>query len=71
MSMKEVKSYLTGKFYRDNTTFEKFLLYKVCYPIVNKIGLNRKFNLFIHKMGMYAELPNQACQWCGKNHRKE
>lgn len=55
--------------YKDNTPLEKFFLYKLIYPIVNKIGLNRKFNLLRHKLGFYSELPNQLCQWCGENHR--
>ena len=67
--MKKVYSHLTGETYKDNTRFEKFLLYKICYPIVNRIGLNRKFNLLVHKFGFYGELPNRLCKWCGQNHR--
>ena len=66
--MKQVKSF-TGEYYKDNTRIEKFFLYKIIYPIVNKIGLNRKFNLWRHKIGMYSELSNGQCQWCGEKHR--
>jgi len=66
--MKQVKSF-TGEYYKDNTMIEKFFLYKIIYPIVNKIGLNRKFNLWRHKIGMYSELSNGRCNWCGEDHR--
>jgi hypothetical protein len=64
------KMSFTGDYYKDNTEFEKFLLYRIIYPIFNKIGLNRKFNLLRHRLGLYAELSNGLCQWCGENHRE-
>jgi hypothetical protein len=67
--MQYKKSFLIKEDYKDNTDFEKFLLYKIIYPIVNRIGLNRKFNLLRHKYGFYAENANGLCQWCGENHR--
>ena len=67
--MKEYKSFIENTSYKDNTPLGKFFLYKIIYPIVNKIGLNRKFNLLRHRIGYYAELQNQCCQWCGENHR--
>ncbi len=67
--MKYKISPLTKEYYKAHTKFEDFILYKICYPIVNKIGLNRKFNLLIHKKGFYAESTNGLCQWCGENHR--
>jgi len=58
-----------GGYYKDNTRIEKFFLHKIIYPIVNKIGLTRKANLWRHKIGMYSELSNGRCEWCGEDHR--
>jgi hypothetical protein len=67
--MIKLKSPLEGAtYYYDNTPVGKFILYKILYPIVNSIGLNRPFNLLRHKLGYYAELSNGRCQWCGKQH---
>jgi len=69
--MKEYKSLLIkNTTYKDNTPLGKFFLYNIIYPIVNRIGLNRNFNLLRHRLGFYAENQNQTCQWCGENHRK-
>lgn len=57
-----------GKYYNDNTELGKLLLYKIIYPIVNGIRLNRRFNLLRHRLGYYAENSNGLCQWCGKDH---
>lgn len=56
-------------YYKDNTAFGKFLLYKIFYPIVNNTGLNRAFNLLRHKLGRYNQFPDTRCQWCGKKHK--
>lgn len=66
--MKYIKSPLGEGFYWENTKFEKFLLYKLLYPVLNMVGLNRKFNLLRHRLGLYAELSNGLCQWCGQRH---
>ena len=49
---------------------ESFLLYKIIYPIVNTIGLNRQFNLFYHWLGLYHERHDRSCWWCGENHHE-
>lgn len=67
MNMKEVKNF-EGKYYLDNTDFEKFMLYKILYPVVNFIGLNRPFNLLRHYLGFYNEYANGRCMWCGEKH---
>ena len=63
--MKYIKSPITGELVRKNTKVETFLLYKIIYPVVNKIGLNRPFNLLRHKTGFYDEMNNGRCNWCG------
>jgi len=68
--MKYKISPITKQYYKDNSDFQKFLFFKIIYPIVNLIGLGRKFNLFRHKHGLYAEMSNGLCQWCGEDHRK-
>ena len=69
--MKKVKSHFKSESdYWDNTPVEKFFLYKIIYPIVNTIGLNRPFNLLRHKIGLYNEFPDGRCMWCGEKHNK-
>lgn len=48
---------------------ESFFLYKVIYPFVNLVGLNRLFNIFWHKIGRYHERGDGMCWWCGEYHR--
>jgi hypothetical protein len=60
----------SGK-YLDNTDYEKFVLYKLIYPIVNRLGLNRRFNLLRHNLGLYSEFSDNRCKWCGEKHREK
>lgn len=67
--MKYRRALLGENWYKDNTKLGKFILYKICYPIVNPLGLNRAFNLIRHKLGKYNEFSDSRCQWCGEKHQ--
>ena len=56
--------------YKDHTKLEKFILYKICYPVINRIGLNRPFNKIRHRLGFYSEYADGRCHYCGDKHAR-